>query len=627
MTSTRLVTGDAFEGIQAARNYLRGSSFELGVVQGWATYADAAATTPVDGTGGSPNVTFTAQTGSLVRGTFSGRLTKDAANRQGQGASYDFTIDAADTGRPVMLSFDFLAGGSYAANDVGVYIYDVTNNTLITPSAINVAAGKGTFRAFFVATTSTSYRLILHVASTNASAWTLDTDNFQVGPQMQLSGAAVTDWMVSTAPAGNWFVTGPTNVTTIVNESRIGDSVELDYSIKGTGSSAAFSELEIKLPYTIDTTKLPARASTGETFIGTGEIFRNGQARRTVTAFITSGAAGTSFLVRLENDAAADPTSITNTSPITWDSTAQFHLRTIRLPVANWSSNVTSLASANPEYAYNSSTSTGTDTNSANFANGLLGASLQAFAPAGTASIQKRVRFQTPIQPTDKLKLKLKSVGATAYIDLDDRLAGFSINDAGTTYYGYQIVQVNSTDVDVYFYSQVAPGINWGSALGTWVLEKQSPLTEGILPVTARAVVGDTTGTAVPQGFIGEKIPFTNRTTTGSTAAVVSNATPLATLTAGVWTVYGRAVIPMSNAASFVSGHVATNSAADFTGRVASAEIAFNNVTTAANLPSIAMFPEDVVVVGSAGQDLFAKSFSEDAAINVEIRGFAVRIA
>lgn len=191
-------------------NYIGNPLFADGTVTGWATYADAAGTTPVDGTGGSPNVTFTAQTGSLVRGTFSGRLTKDAANRQGQGASYDFTIDAADTGRPVNIAFDFLAGGSYAANDVGVYIYDVTNATLITPAAINVAAGKGTFRAFFVATTSTSYRLILHVASTNASAWTLDTDNFQVGPQQQLSGAAVTD-MQSYTPtfAGFGTVAGP----------------------------------------------------------------------------------------------------------------------------------------------------------------------------------------------------------------------------------------------------------------------------------------------------------------------------------------------------------------------------------------------------------------------------------
>ncbi len=256
-TNAKLLVGDSIETqngflIAPAINYIKNALFTSNTTTGWATYADAAGTTPVDGTGGSPNVTFTAVSGATVRETYAGRLTKDASNRQGQGASYNFTIDAADTGRPVSIAFDFLASAAYVSNDVGVYIYDVTNATLITPAAINVAAGKGTFRAFFVATTSTSYRLILHVASTNASAWTLDTDNFQVGPQVQLSGAAVTDWQAYT-PA----ITGFTTSALEGFWRRVGDVAQL--RIQAVLNAAPSTTMQVGLPtgLSIDTTKAP----------------------------------------------------------------------------------------------------------------------------------------------------------------------------------------------------------------------------------------------------------------------------------------------------------------------------------------------------------------------------------
>lgn len=45
---------------------------------GWATYADAAGTAPVDGTGGSPTVTWTRTTSSPLSETASFLFTKDA---------------------------------------------------------------------------------------------------------------------------------------------------------------------------------------------------------------------------------------------------------------------------------------------------------------------------------------------------------------------------------------------------------------------------------------------------------------------------------------------------------------------------------------------------------------------
>ena len=66
---------------------------------------DTAGANPVDGTGGSANVTWTRTTTNPLAGDGS-VLTKDAVNRQGQGVSYDFTIDRADRNKQLAIEFD-----------------------------------------------------------------------------------------------------------------------------------------------------------------------------------------------------------------------------------------------------------------------------------------------------------------------------------------------------------------------------------------------------------------------------------------------------------------------------------------------------------------------------------------
>jgi hypothetical protein len=172
---------------------------------GWATYADAAGTTPVNGTGGSANVTFT-RTTSALRGTHSFILTVDAANRQGQGCSYDFTVDNVDknSGRTLIVSFDYSTGGLYASNDLRVFAYDVTNGTLMnvlngdSGNIIVSATGSRFVGSFNPVITSSSYRLIIHCASTNASGYELYLDNVKVTPEQTVPGAIVTPWTAYT---------------------------------------------------------------------------------------------------------------------------------------------------------------------------------------------------------------------------------------------------------------------------------------------------------------------------------------------------------------------------------------------------------------------------------------------
>ena len=178
-------------------NYIASTDAETGTV-GWATYADAAGVIPVNGTGGSATVTWTTTTTTPLRGLSSFLFTKDAANRQGEGVSYDFTIDRADVNKVIKIAFDYtVSSGTFVAgssSDVRVFIYDVTNSQLIYPVDFKLnSTSVDSFQGTFQTTSSLSYRLIFHVATTSASAYVLKIDNVQVGPQSALYGAVVTE--------------------------------------------------------------------------------------------------------------------------------------------------------------------------------------------------------------------------------------------------------------------------------------------------------------------------------------------------------------------------------------------------------------------------------------------------
>lgn len=172
-------------GGQGGINYVDNYNLKLND-DGYSTYADAAGVNAVDGTGGTANITFARNTSTPLRGDADGLLTKDAADRQGEGVSYDFTIDDADKAKKLTISFDYLVSTDYADDDIRVAVYDVTNAQLIRVNGEDLKAkslpGKH-YAQFQTASNSTSYRLILHISSTNASAYTVNVDNVTVGPR------------------------------------------------------------------------------------------------------------------------------------------------------------------------------------------------------------------------------------------------------------------------------------------------------------------------------------------------------------------------------------------------------------------------------------------------------------
>lgn len=330
-----------------AINYVSNGKFESSTT-GWATYADAAQTTPVDGTGGSPTLTLTRTTTTPLRSTASGLITKSAANLQGQGVSFDFTIDRADQAKVLTVSFDYdVASGTYATGDLTVYILplDGTNTTLIQPAGFQIqsitSGNKATHCATFQTTSdATSYRLIYHVATTSASAYSLRIDNVKVSPQVVAQGTPVTDW-TSFTPTGSW--TGA--VSYAGRWRRVGDSMELDVTVTASGSPTGGS-LTVNLPsgYSIDTTKITSSTADGYYF-GIARIVDSGSTGYLASVLYESA---TALRLRSLDDGAValqDSSRISPTVPMTWaaSDTLQF---VVSLPISGWSSQTVTSDSA-----------------------------------------------------------------------------------------------------------------------------------------------------------------------------------------------------------------------------------------------------------------------------------------
>jgi len=262
-------------------NYIKNPGAESATT-GWATYSDAAQNIPVDGTGGTATgLTFTRSTTTPLIGSGQFSLAKDAANRQGKGVSYDFTIDRAYQATTLGISFNYNAGSLTVANgitppnndgttstnagnsDIEVFIYDVTNSVLI-PVSPQVITGNGSNNFIFNGTfqtssNSTSYRLIFHIATASTSAWTFLFDGVTVGPQKLVSGTPV----LNRTNNLTWTYDnlGSTSLSDVWYE-RIGGTMYACGTVK-TGTTAG-STFAINLPsgYSIDSSRMSTQTTT-----------------------------------------------------------------------------------------------------------------------------------------------------------------------------------------------------------------------------------------------------------------------------------------------------------------------------------------------------------------------------
>jgi len=200
-TATQLKAAwDAVPGAVAlATAAITGTAGKLQYETGANITANGGDTSPVDGTGGSvTGVTFTRSLVTPLVGTASFLLSKDAANREGEGVSTDFAINAVDKGHLLQINFAYQGSAGMvlgSSSDVRVFIYDVTNATLIPvkSTGASLAGPTGVAKTFSgqfqSVSTSVNYRLILHIATTSTTAWSLQLDSVVVTGTLNATAA------------------------------------------------------------------------------------------------------------------------------------------------------------------------------------------------------------------------------------------------------------------------------------------------------------------------------------------------------------------------------------------------------------------------------------------------------
>lgn len=294
-----------------------------------------------------PDITWTRVTSSPMSGDAMFRLSKPASNCLGQGVAYDFTIDKADQGSVLTIGSKYnISSGTFTTGDLTVYIYDITNKTIIQPSGFQVeAVGSNIYASinatFQSAINSTSYRLIFHVSSTSASAYTVDFDRISVGPQVVPLGAPVTDW-VSYTPTGSWVA----NTTYTGLWRRVGDQLEYQIYLTLSGAPTAASLTINYLPsgLSADTNKLLSTSTNGNQTMGIG-IVRSAGTTYDANAYYNN--ANIAVIVKPSSGTyTGAATNVNATTPGTFTNGDTILIKG-SVPIVGWSSSTVVSSSAN----------------------------------------------------------------------------------------------------------------------------------------------------------------------------------------------------------------------------------------------------------------------------------------
>ena len=451
--------------------------FDTGSATGWNLYSDSIAPSPIDGTGGAvSNLTFSINSTNPLVGAYDAKLVLGAFNEEGEGLSYDFTADNAALYQPTYLSFYYTTSAYYASGDITLWIYDKTNGILISPSTQSIPAAATTtaqqFTAYFNPNSnSTSYRLIFHIATTNASGYTLEIDQVYVGRIQQFIGNSISAW---TAFTPTYNTGAPGTNTTKCAWRRVGSNMEISYTLNQTGAGTAGSgNYLISLPtvYTMDTTNLILDNGSGfnGTVFGHGQIeIVNNVGKLSVMAYSSTqlifshlysySPLNTSYTGYWASGGFSFGTSAMN---------AQF---TCSVPISQWTTNI-NLVTDFTEYASNTDATAAND--STHFVNGSQGAAgiIGVTNTAGTA-YYKTIQFIKPMQATDLKVIELYNPSSSTWSASDLNFDNTGNLVIGTRYIPYGasgipggmcLQEISSTQIRVWFF-----GYPFGYSGTTW---------------------------------------------------------------------------------------------------------------------------------------------------------------
>lgn len=384
--------------------------------------------------------------------------------------------------------------------------------------------------------------------------------------------------------------TAPTPGTILVNEARwrrVGDSMEIYYSLRTSTAGTIGSGVYLfPLPsgYTVDSSKM-SPAGTGSS----GAISIVGPAEVERSSIVYAGAA---FLYNSTNIAiqvGATGQAISLVGQLyTLDVALKYTFRAV-VPIAEWAgSGTTTLATrAVEEYVSNGAAAGNATSDLTDFKYGPSGSLIGNITAAN--GLVRRVRFQTPLLATDNLIVEVSTdrvmwFPMTCMQVVNGAPIDLYLNQNGTRYGMGRLEKANSTDIDVtfgaYSFSQGATygsaGNNWATVgAGYWRVRRVSAGSQIGYPVSARNIIGDTSGTTVPTGMIGENYTALQSTNIAAgSSGSYKNVTSLQ-LTQGIWDVSYIGWVDGNGA----TGWVGTNSVCALSTTTASSAGTVNTTT------------------------------------------------
>lgn len=445
-------------------NLVANPGFEEGIGT-TTTYKDAAAVSPVDGTGGSPTLTavITTTGGEVLRGLQSLKVSKPASNTQGEGVAIPVSLEELDKGKIQQLSFDFKTQGNYAANDFRVYLIETTGPTVFTPiHQFQIPAGSGTFRTAVMTNTNASYRIVIHCATTSTSTSSFIIDNVSLGPNILPSANAV-GTSIPFVGGGSWT----TNTTYVASYDRNGRMGTFHYKVSTSGAPDAVV-LTLNLPsgLTIDT------SAPGYNFITDGIELGSGYANDSGSAIypIHAGYDGTN--VKLSFQGATSQTlqaDVSSSGPFTFGS-GDSVIVSFTVPIVQWTENAF-LENTGIAYVCNSSLTDSSDTTS--FVT--VGPNGGCQFPGLTANSVKRVRSPFSLRNAHK-QIEISIDAGANWIPVGQNTIVPEFSDrGGSIQAGMGLEGVNEYDMDVRFGTYRAYGNTYSGTGDPWTTLDADP--------------------------------------------------------------------------------------------------------------------------------------------------------
>jgi len=478
------------------------------------------------------------------------------------GGYYPFTLPTGLQNRKLKVEFSYTT----PATDVyKVSVYKGSTRVALTtdtgsPASTSLPASVtgGKFTAYFDTDNSSSWTV--SITRTSGSTGPIYVTNVIVGPGIQPQGAVVGEWQSYTGTISG----GGTATFTYVNRQwrRVGSNIEIYYVFSVTAAGSGTSRIRLPLPPGLN---INLTAATNETIVGefaryTGTVYE-------ATSELRIDSTNTSSLIfnKVGTNTQFVGTDLNNGSTFYAKAT---------VPIAEWAgSGTVQLAQNDVEYAASTNGTWDADSTAAQTIYGPAGAPI-----TGALSIErgKVVRFQTPIQPGDRITLEMsRDQIRWSDVSLFSAPGGYRVinqmsNTAGNLSGAYITID-NATDVSVKFVrymcaaSDDAPTVDWingtywrvrkssaGAAVGFGLY--QPGVSAGL--VSSSGLAGRADGQAVPSGYVGENTP----TVTSSGNATFSsgsaqNLVQLTSLPAGVWMLY--ASVEFLNSSAIVAGGVA----------------------------------------------------------------------